>query len=212
MRASRPAGSFTALASLTAGLAACGGVGTGPGNGSIEISVIADASVPGDAGFTLTLDGRDPRLLESAGRVIYERVVPGVHLVHLFGLPATCEVRGTNPLAVEVFGEGTAAVSFSVVCGPAESGGFDVEVSTVGEPLDDDGYQLSVAGAALRVIDINARESYTGLAPGIHLITLKDVIPECRVRGGNPQPFTVIAGRSVQVRLGVICGPPPEPH
>jgi hypothetical protein len=126
------------------------------------------------------------------------------------GLPQGCEVRGVNPRVVEIFGDGTATVEFSVACSAPESGGFRIEVVTIGEPLDDDGYQLAVAGAPLRIIEVNALEVYTGLAPGLHLITLKDVIPECRLRGGNPQPFTVVRGKSVLVRLGVICGDPPE--
>jgi hypothetical protein len=143
--------------------------------------------------------------------VVYTGVAPGTHVVHLFGLPEGCQVLGANPRVVEVFGGGTGTVDFSVACSPPESGGFRIEVTTTGEPLDDDGYQLAVAGAPLRIIEVNAREAYAGLAPGLHLITLKDVIPECRLQGGNPQPFTVVPGKSVLVRLRVICGEAPEP-
>ena len=41
------------------------------------------------------------------------------------------------------------------------------------------------------------------------VITLKDVVPHCKLQGGNPQPFTVVRGKSVLVNLVVICGEPP---
>jgi hypothetical protein len=193
-------------------VAACDGASAPGGEGRIEVTVTADASAPEGVGYTLTLNGRDPRLLPTAGGVVYDDVPAGTHVVHLFGLPQGCEVLGVNPRVVELVGNGTSKVDFSVACSPPESGGFRVEVATTGEPLDDDGYQLSVAGARLRVIEVNALEIYAGLAPGLHLITLKDVIPECRLHGGNPQPFTVVPGKSVLVRLRVICGPAPDPQ
>ena len=199
-----------ALATASASGIGCSGTTGTDGSGRIEITIIADEAAPDGVGFTLTLNGRDPRLLPSAGTVIYTGVPSGTHTVLLFGLPEGCEVRGPNPQVVQVADDATVPVAFSVGCLPPESGGFRVEVSTVGQPLDDDGYQRSVAGAALLVIEVTALEVYAGLAPGGHLITLKDVIPECRLAGGNPQPFTVVRGKSVLVRLRVNCGEPPE--
>ena len=180
------------------------------GIGRIEVTIVADATAPQDVGYTLTLNGTDPRLLPTAGTVVYTGVPSGAHTVLLFGMPAGCLVRGTTPQVVKVFRDATVRVQFSVGCPEPATGGFRIEVTTVGEPLDDDGYQLSVAGTLLRVIDVNAFESYLGLEPGIHLITLKDVIPECHLRGGNPQPFTVVPGKQVRIHLQVICGTPPD--
>jgi hypothetical protein len=92
-----------------------------------------------------------------------------------------------------------------------ETGGFRIEVSTVGTPLDDDGYLLTVDGTPRRRIEVNAQEIYEGLAPGLRLITLKDVADFCEVVGGNPQPFTVVRGKSVRVALSVRCGEIGEP-
>jgi hypothetical protein len=63
-----------------------------------------------------------------------------------------------------------------------------------------------VAGANTRPIAIDASETFKDLTPGAHLITLKDVDPPCAVVGGNPQPFTVVPGKTVAVRLAVACG------
>jgi hypothetical protein len=198
-------------AALLAGLtASCGDPAGDSDIGQIEVTILADGTVPTGVGYTLTLNGGDPRLLPAAGTLVYTGIPTGTHTVLLFGMPEGCEVRGTNPQLVQVFRDATVRVAFSVGCPAPTTGGFRVEVSTIGEPLDDDGYQLSVAGSLIRVIDVNAFESYLGLEPGIHLITLKDVIPECRVHGGNPQPFTVVPGKQVLVRLQVICGDRPD--
>lgn len=206
MGARSPLGPAVVLAGLAVGCGTPAGV---TGVGSIAVTVTADAAAPQGVGYTLTLDGADARLLPAAGTLVYTGVPQGTHVVLLFGMPEGCEVAGTNPRVVEVFGDATVEVAFPVRCAPPESGGFRIEVTTVGEPLDEDGYQLSVAGAPLRTIEVNALETYAGLTPGVHLITLKDVIPECRLQGGNPQPFTVVRGKSVLVRLQVICGTPP---
>jgi hypothetical protein len=201
------------LATITAGIVAgCDGATAPAGNGRIEVTVTADPTAPAGVGYTLTLNGGDPRLLPGTGETVYTGVPPGTHLVHLFGLPRGCEVEGANPRVVEISGGGTRVVGFSVTCPAPETGGFRIEVVTTGEPLDEDGYQLLVAGAPLRVVEVNALEIYPDLAPGVHLITLKDVLAECRLRGGNPQPFTVVPGKSVLIRLQVICGGDPGPQ
>jgi hypothetical protein len=139
-------------------------------------------------------------------------VPEGTHVVHLFSLADNCAMSGSpNSRSVRMAGGGVIEVSFAVVCGVPETGGFRIVVSTVGTPLDDDGYQLSVAGAALRAIGVNAEEAYEGLAPGMHLITLKDVADFCDVVGGNPQPYTVVPGKAVRVAISVRCGEVREP-
>jgi hypothetical protein len=97
-------------------------------------------------------------------------------------------------------------VAFVVRCARATTGGFTIQVATGGDSADTDGYALAVAGAEIRAIGPSASETFTGLAPGVHLVTLKDVDEPCTVTGGNPQPFTVLRGKTVLVRLAVVCG------
>jgi hypothetical protein len=201
----------TAAAGGLAWVAGCDGASAPSGDGRIVVRVTADAPAPPGSGFSLTLNGRQPKLLSSPGVVVYAGVASGTHQVHLFGLPEGCVVLGENPRVVRVIDDGTATADFAVSCGRPGSAGFRVEVATTGEPLDDDGYQLAVSGAPLRVIEINAVETYTGLAPGVHLITMKDMLPACQVRGGNPQPFTAVPGKTLVIRLQVICGSDPGP-
>lgn len=175
-------------------------------DGRIEISVTTTGLDVDADGFSVSVDGGTQQFVAPAGRVTLAGLSAGSHSVFLSGLAENCHVDGSNPRTVVVGGDGRAAVSFSVVCARATTGGFTILVTTAGTPADPDGYVLAVAGAPLRPIGISASETFTGLVPGVHLVTLKDLAIGCAVDGGNPQPFTVVAGKAVTVRLTVTCG------
>ena len=59
--------------------------------------------------------------------------------------------------------------------------------------------------------DPQARVGVVGLAPGAHLVTLKDVADFCDVVGGNPRPYTVVPGKAVRVAIDVRGGEVEEP-
>lgn len=189
-------------------LAGCGDEPLGPGSAGGIIIVTASTGGTGrdSDGFSLSLDGSTPFQLEPNGRVVLTGVSEGTHAIQLLGLAANCSIQGTNPRTVSLQAGERVEITFGVICVPDLSGGFSVSVSTTGTELDEDGYALSVAGEALRHIGINAVEVFTGLAPGVHLVTLKDLAEGCSMVGGNPQPFTVVKDKVVQVRLQVVCG------
>ena len=175
-------------------------------DGRIEVSVSTDGSDVDTDGFSVTVDGGTARFVVAGGSVVLDSVSQGSHSVLLSGLAENCQVDGSNPRSVVVGPDGQADVSFDVHCARATTGGFTIQVTTSGEAPDTDGFALSVAGADIRGIGPGARETFTGLTPGAHLVTLKDVDEPCAVTGGNPQLFTVIAGKTVLVRLAVACG------
>lgn len=190
-----------------AALLACGDSTESSSEGRILVTVFTTGAEPQSDEYLVTLNGARPLAITPNGSAVFDEVPEGTHVVHLFSLADNCAVSGSpNSRAVRMLGGGVIEVSFSVVCGVPETGGFRVVVSTTGTPLDDDGYQLSVAGAPLRQIDVNAQETYEGLAPGMHLVTLKDVADFCDVFGGNPQPYTVVPGKAVRVAISVTCG------
>ncbi len=185
----------------------CEGATDTASDGGIRISVTTSGADPQSEEYLLTLDGERPLSVMPNGSVTYNEVPEGTHVVHLFALADNCAVSGTSsPRSVTVGGGDLAEIGFNVVCSLPISRGFRVVVTTVGTEVDDDGYQLSVAGAPLRVIPVNASETYEGLAPGVHLVTLKDVADFCDVQGGNPQPYTVVPGKAVVVSIQVSCG------
>lgn len=190
-----------------AALLACGDSTESSSEGRILVTVFTTGAEPQSDEYLVTLNGARPLAITPNGSAVFDEVPEGTHVVHLFSLADNCAVSGSpNSRAVRMLGGGVIEVSFSVVCGVPETGGFRVVVSTTGTPLDEDGYQLSVAGAPLRRIDVNAEEPYEGLAPGMHLVTLKDVADFCDVFGGNPQPYTVVPGKAVRVAISVTCG------
>jgi len=178
-------------------------------DGRIEVSVTTGGTDVDVDGFSVTVDGGVAQFVAPGGRVTLSGLQPGRHSVFLSGLADNCQVVGANPRQVQVGGDGTVDVTFQVSCTRATTGGFTITVVTGGEPADSNGYLLAVAGGGeLRPIGTSAVETFVGLTPGGHLVTLKDVDPGCTLVGGNPQLFTAVAGKTLQVRLTVSCAPP----
>ena len=175
-------------------------------DGRIEVAVSTSGTDPDTDGFSVTVDGGTARFVAPGGSVVLDSLSQGGHSVLLSGLAENCQVDGTNPRSVVVGPDGQADVSFDVRCARATTGGFTIQVSTSGVAADTDGYALAVAGADIRGIGSDASETFTGLAPGVHLVTLTDVDAPCAVTGGNPQPFTVVSGKTLLVQLAVVCG------
>jgi hypothetical protein len=198
--------------SLLAGAAALLGCGSSTtevpsSEGRIQITVSTTGAPPQSDEYLVTLDGFPPLAVAPNGSAAYEDVPAGTYVIHLFSLADNCLVSGTpDHRSIDVVRGEVVQVSFSVLCTEPVSGGFRITVTTVGTPTDEDGYQLSVSGTPLRTIGVNAEEHYEGLAPGAHLVTLKDVADICDVAGGNPQRFTVVRGKAVRVAMRVRCG------
>jgi len=177
-------------------------------DGLIVVAVSTNGVDTDSDGFAVSVDGGTQQFVAPGGSVTLTGLTTGSHSIQLSGLADNCKVDGANPRMVVVQSDGSATVTFQVRCAQATTGGFLVQVTTTGSPTDPDGYQLNVAGDDSRNIATTASETFVGLTRGIHLITLKDVDPPCAVVGGNPQPFTVVPGKTVTVRLAVACGPP----
>ncbi|HUR93915.1 MAG TPA: hypothetical protein VMY76_05000 [Gemmatimonadales bacterium] len=174
-------------------------------DGRLEIIVRTTGNDLDRDGFTISVDGGREFAVAGGSEVTLSDLDPGTHSVQLAGLADNCRVEGSNPRSVVVGADGTASVGFEVRCARATTGGFTIVVTTAGPHLDPDGYSLAVAGGEIRAIGFAAVETFTGLSPGAHLVTLKDVDGGCTVPAGNPRPFTVSAGLMVEVRLEVVC-------
>ncbi len=175
-------------------------------DGRILVVINTAGIDPDTDGFSISIDGGAEQFVASDGSVTLQDLTTGAHSVRLSGLAENCQVNGANPQSVVVGSDGTASLTFEVRCAKATTGGFLVLVTTIGDRPDTDGYELTVAGAPSRVIDDSARETFPDLTGGRHLVTLKDVDEPCQLVGGNPQPFTVLPGKTVTVRLNVECG------
>ena len=198
-----------------AALLGCGDTGDtteSSAEGRILVTVSTRGAEPQSDEYLVTLNGERPLSITPNGSAVYDEVPEGAYVVHLFSLADNCAVSGSpNSRSVRVIRGAVIEISFSVACSVPETGGFRIVVSTEGTPVDGDGYLLSVAGTPERPIGVDAEESFEGLIPGAHIVTLKDVAEFCEVVGGNPQPYTVVAGKSVRVAINVRCGEVREP-
>ena len=177
-------------------------------DGLIVVAVSTSGIDTDSDGFAVSVDGGTQQFVSAGGSVTLTGLSTGSHSVQLTGLADNCKVDGANPRTVVVQSDGSATVRFEVRCSQATTGGLTVQVTTSGSPTDPDGYQLNVAGNETRNVGPSASETFAGLTPGVHLVTLKDVDPPCAVVGGNPQPFGIVRGKTVTVHMAVACGPP----
>ena len=148
---------------------------------------------------------RDARFVAPGGERGPRQPERGSHSVLLSGLAENCRVNGSNPRVVVGGSDGQASVSFDVRCARATTGGFPSR----SRPRERAGHRW--------VRPRGCRHGYPGDRPQRQ----RDVCgldarrsprhPEgprraLRGRGGNPQPFTVVPGKTVLVRLAVVCG------
>jgi hypothetical protein len=100
--------------------AACESAFSISSDGIIHVLVTTSGSGSDADGFTLTVDGGDPRFISSGGSVALEGLAEGTHTVLLSGIAANCSVQGDNPRSVLVGADGGATLGFSVACEPRQ--------------------------------------------------------------------------------------------
>ncbi|MFL5493974.1 MAG: hypothetical protein ACJ8DC_06270, partial [Gemmatimonadales bacterium] len=71
-------------------------------DGIIHVLVTSSGAGSESDGFTLTVDGGDPRPVSGAGTTALDGLAQGTHTVLLSGLAANCAVQGDNPRSVLV--------------------------------------------------------------------------------------------------------------
>jgi hypothetical protein len=89
--------------------------------------------------------------------------------------------------------------------GSGPTGSVEITVSTTGEALDPNGYQLLFNEANTYAIGTNATLTLT-VPAGSYQVRLLDVAPNCAVEGtANPQAFSVAGGATTTVTFSVTC-------
>ncbi len=187
---------------LMLALAACDDI-PGLKTGNIEVTVATTGADPPD-GYSLSLDGATGLALAVNATKALNGLSAGSHSVQLTGLAANCTVAGDNPRSVDVLGDLTTPVAFSVAC-VAYKGSIAVSVSTSGVELDPDGYMVRVDGGAGEYAPLSAALIFNGVVAGTRSVSLDGVAPNCTVAPGNPLSVVVVAGSTVQVAFAVTC-------
>jgi hypothetical protein len=197
---------ITFAASVLAAMLATACDSTEPrGPGSIFISSSANAVDVGFFEYTISVDAATPRVIASFDDVnfIVNGLAHGSHSVQLSGLPPACGA-GANPVDVNLRGDDTALVVFSIQC-PRTTGDLRITVATTGSDLDPDGYFVLVDQFPVTTISSNGQLNVNFMPPGLHQVALSNVASNCSAPAA--QSVTVTAGALTPVNFAVTCSP-----
>jgi len=172
-----------------------GGGSTGPTpTGSLQVTL----TIAGDAldadGCVFTVDGASSRRLTAGESTTYTGLAVGQHEVAISDVAGNCQVLGEAIRSVSVTGGQTATVTYAVTCAPTV-GAIEVSVTTAGEDLDADGYEVVLDAGVPSAIAINGSMTTGDLTPGDHTLALQGEAFNCDVGGNNPRTVTVRPGQ-----------------
>lgn len=172
--------------------------------GSVKVTTATTGSNPDTDGYTVTLDGGDPKSIDPAGTVYYTTLPVSTYSMGLDGVAENCTVAGDNPRQARVTAGDTTAVAFMIECA-ADTGDLEVSVTTSGSILDPNGYSLSVDGTQTMAVGTSGTVTFEGLALGEHSVSLEGVASNCTVTGASSRSATIEANTTTQVAYEVVC-------
>jgi hypothetical protein len=88
---------------------------------------------------------------------------------------------------------------------PAE---LEVISSTVGVPIPQGGYTITLDNEHIIRLPTNGSHVFTNLVAGAHTLELSELPGDCRVTGKNPRTVTAVAGASTLSVFQITCSPP----
>ena len=137
-----------------AALLGCGGDTTeSSAEGRILVTVSTRGAEPQSDEYLVTLNGERPLSITPNGSAVYDEVLEGTYVVHLFALADNCAVSGSpNSRSVRVIRGAVIEISFSVACSVPETGGFRI---VVGVDRVDQAAALREHGADVVVQDLD---------------------------------------------------------
>ncbi len=97
------------------------------------------------------------------------------------------------------------ALGCSDSSGVPETGALALRVSTSGNELDPDGYEVLVDSLAPRAIGINDSVFVEGLTAGAHLVGLAGLASNCGIANIDPPTITIEPPSPVRVLIQVEC-------
>lgn len=89
--------------------------------------------------------------------------------------------------------------------GVPDTGALALRVSTSGDELDPDGYEVLVDSLAPRAIGINDSVLVEGLAPGAHVLGLAGLASNCGIANFDPPTITIEPPDPVRVLIQIEC-------
>ncbi|MFW6193763.1 MAG: hypothetical protein ACOC83_09790 [Gemmatimonadota bacterium] len=181
-------------------------VGCEARTGDLEITASTSGEDPDPDGYTVTVDGADPRSVDPDGTVTVAGLDRGTHTVELGDVAPNCSVQGENPRQVDVPASGAGSTAFEVECEAEErEGDLEVRASTSGLFADSDGYDVILDDDRSRSLEPNGSVTFRDVEAGPHELRLEDISPFCSVQGDNPREVDVSAGETEETTFEVRC-------
>jgi Tol biopolymer transport system component len=170
--------------------------------GTVEVTTITTGDDPDADGYSVAVDGSTtPIGLDET--LFFGPIVEGSVTVGLEDVAPNCTVAGENPRTLSITYPDTVPATFEVQC-LGQVGTVEVDVSTAGEDVDIDGYQVAVGDDTVDVA-VNGSAVIEGVPEGEASVALLDVAGNCTVQEANPAPVTVPFQGTAGVDFTVAC-------
>jgi len=155
--------------------------------------------------YNVQVDGVLRGTVPTTGTPVSFQVGAGAHAIELSGLPGNCSVNGANPVYVNIPAAVTTDVGFTVTCQPL--GAVRISAPTTGD--DPDSYYFGVVDGGAGYSFPSTGSALISAAPGLHIVELKDIAPNCAATGPNPVQVSVTSSNITDVVMPVTCAPNP---
>jgi len=198
---------------------------TAPVPGIVASVSTAPLELADPSGYTVSVAGASDSLQAGVGPLDQHRfgpLAPGIYRVWLSHVPASCTVSGGAQQTDTVTDQGLRTLqyaSFNVSCRDPHVGRLSVHVTTSGDSVDADGYQLTLSGVADDTslpdsarayfkrdnIGVQALDNFESLRPGAYTLELSGVAGNCTVGGTTSQTVQVHALDDLTKSFAVTC-------
>jgi hypothetical protein len=89
-----------------------------------------------------------------------------------------------------------------------DAASISIRSLTSGDPVESDGYTVSVDGGSSRQLGTNSSILISPIDPGDHTLELSGIDPDCAVNGVNPRTVHTAAGLTAESMFIVACTVP----
>ena len=180
--------------------AACNDAPTGPQTGSLRISVETTGGDQDQNGYRIVLGSLRQQSVPTQGRVVFDDISAGTHVLTLEGVADNCAVGDTHPRTVTVGAGDTTEVRLSVTC---DATGIEITTRTTGPDQPSDGYTVRT-GDRSGSVPTNGSILISRLSAGIHTVSLS-AGGNCSSMGGNVASVTVPSRGLVRLTFEIAC-------
>jgi hypothetical protein len=178
-----------------------------PGDlGALQVTVTTRGSAADSALYGLLVGGLVNLRVAANDTVLVTGLPPGDRVVHLTDLPPECVLASSEFQTVTVQPGDTAHVAFAVTC--TEHGRIRIDMHTTGDPVDPDGYTISLDNARRQSVPVNGTFVFHDLSSPFHSVRLDGLAENCWFSQPDfiyPRSVQLAEDSTVSVRYDLVC-------